>query len=1187
MTTTGGFTNTATGTVNASGGAINGTVTNNTGGTFNVGGTVSGNSTFANAGTLTINSGAYTGLGAITNSGAVTTAAGTTLGGASFTQSAGTTTNNGSMSLSSALAVNGGTFSNIAGASVVATTSSTAAGSTVNNAGSWTDPVSNTGTFNQTAGSIGAFTNNAGGTLALSGGTMASLASSGTVNVTGGSITGALAVNGGTVSLSGGANLTAGALSGSGGTVDLGTGRLTAGGNNATTSYSGVLSGGGGRLVKEGTGTMTLTGANTYTGGTTINGGTVAVATDANLGAANGGLRFNGGTLQTTGSFTANRLVELESGGGTFNTATGTTLTLGGSVTEILSPGRLTKTGTGTLVLTGTSTYSGGTLVSGGTLQGNTTSLRGAIANNAAVVFNQSAGGFYAGDMSGTGSLTKSGVGTLVLSGTNSYSGGTTVSAGTLTGTTSSLQGAITNNAFVTFEQTATGTYAGAMSGSGVLSKDGSGDVTLSGVNTYSGGTNVNAGTLRLGAGVSLNSTAGLAVNGPGTFDLNGNNQTVGVLLGAGRITLGSGTLTAGSNIDSTTFSGVISGAGGFVKQGTSNLTLSGANSYSGGTTVSAGTLIGNVISLQGNIVNNAAVVFDQATDGIYAGNMSGTGSLTKQNAGTLTLSGINTYTGATTVTGGKLAINGSFAGSLSIGAGGMLGGTGTVGATTINTGGTIAPGNSIGTLTVNGSFTQNAGVYQVEVNAAGQSDRINVVGAPGTATINGGTVQVLAQAGTYARNTTYTILSATGGRTGTYSNVTSNFAFLTPSLSYDSNNVYLLLLQQSGAFAAGAQTGNQRAVGTVLDQATATATGDFANVLNALATLNTQQGPAALTAISGQQYSGFGSANVSGGIMFMNVLGQQMSLARGGSGGGTRVALAEACDVACDGEPASPWSLWGSALGATGSVAGNNNSATVTYNAGGVSTGFDYRFSPNLLAGIGVGFASGNQWANGFNSRGSTDSYSVSLYGSFTQSAFYLDALAGYAYNDNQMTRQIVIPGLATRTAMGHTGANQLLGQAEAGYKVGIYEPAAASLTPFARFQAMTVNQAAFSETGASSLNLNVAQQTTNSVRTVLGAELAGGIDMGWREKLGLQFRLGWAHEYADTSRPLTASFAGAPTLGYTVYGATPQRDTATVGLAANTAIAEATSVYFRYDGEVGTGIANHVFSAGLRMNW
>ena len=78
-----------------------------------------------------------------------------------------------------------------------------------------------------------------------------------------------------------------------------------------------------------------------------------------------------------------------------------------------------------------------------------------------------------------------------------------------------------------------------------------------------------------------------------------------------------------------------------------------------------------------------------------------------------------------------------------------------------------------------------------VEANAQGQSDRVNV---RGTATINGGTVQVLAQPGSYGTSTTYTILNATGGVTGTYSGVTSNFAFLTPSLAYDANNVFLTL---------------------------------------------------------------------------------------------------------------------------------------------------------------------------------------------------------------------------------------------------------------------------------------------------------------------------------------------------------------------------------------------------------
>jgi autotransporter-associated beta strand protein len=665
------------------------------------------------------------------------------------------------------------------------------------------------------------------------------------------------------------------------------------------------------------------------------------------------------------------------------------------------------------------------------------------------------------------------------------------------------------------------------VSGTGSFTKQGVGTLTLTGANTYSGGTLVNAGALQAGAANVLSANSAVTVASGVTLDLNNFNQAIGTLAGAGAVSLGSALLTTGNDNTSTTFSGSIAGPG----------------------------------------------------------------RLTKIGSGTLSLSGASTYTGPTTVSSGRLAINGSTTSDVTVGIGGNLGGSGTIVGSVVNRG-TIAPGNSIGTLTIGGSYTQAAGsTYQVEVNAAGQSDKINVTGSSGTATIQGGTVAVQAAPGNYRRHGTYTILTAAGGVSGSYANVTSNFAFLVPSLTYDANNVFLTLFQTNSAFASGAQTANQRAVGTVLDMANLTATGDFNTVLDALSGLSTAQGPIALDAISGQQYAGFATANLGSGLMFMNALGQQMSAARGGSGGGSRVALAQACDVACDGQGGdqtpSPWSLWGSALGGTGSAAGNGNASTLTYNAGGLATGVDHRVDPRFLVGLGLGYVSGSQWVNGFNSRGTSDSYQVSAYASFTQAAFYLDALAAYAYNDNQMTRTIIIPGLQPRTARGRAGANQFLGQAEAGYKVGIYEPAAASLTPFARFQVSTVDQAAFSETGADSANLNLAQHTTTSVRSILGAEVSGAIDAGWREKVALQFRLGWAHEYADTTRPVTAGFVGAPGIGFTVFGAAPQRDSAVLGLAANVAIARGVFFNLRYDAELGSGTDSHAISAGLRISW
>ena len=174
-------------------------------------------------------------------------------------------------------------------------------------------------------------------------------------------------------------------------------------------------------------------------------------------------------------------------------------------------------------------------------------------------------------------------------------------------------------------------TFSGVISGSGGLVKQGTGTMTLTGASSYGGATNTNAGTLQAGAANTLSASSAHTVSAGAVLDLNNFNQTVGSLAGAGNVTLGSATLTAGGDNTSTTFSGVISGSGGLVKQGTGTMTLTGANSYSGGTTVSAGALQGNTASLQGNIVNNAAVTFDQATTGTYAGSMSGSGSLTKQ----------------------------------------------------------------------------------------------------------------------------------------------------------------------------------------------------------------------------------------------------------------------------------------------------------------------------------------------------------------------------------------------------------------------------------------------------------------------------------------------------------------------------------------------------------------------------
>ncbi|MGY2052674.1 phosphatase PAP2 family protein, partial [Methylobacterium sp. JK268] len=163
----------------------------------------------------------------------------------------------------------------------------------------------------------------------------------------------------------------------------------------------------------------------------------------------------------------------------------------------------------------------------------------------------------------------------------------------------------------------------------------------------------------------------------------------------------------------------------------------------------------------------------------------------------------------------GALYANGIIAGPVTIGAGGLLGGTGTVGGVVAQSGGTVAPGNSIGTLNVAGNVSFAAGsTFQVETNAAGQADRL---AATGTATLAGGTVQVLAQNGAYNPRTLYPILTANAGVSGTFAGVTSNLAFLTPTLRYQASEVDLTLTRNDIAFATIARTRNQAAVATAI----------------------------------------------------------------------------------------------------------------------------------------------------------------------------------------------------------------------------------------------------------------------------------------------------------------------------------------------------------------------------------
>ncbi len=200
----------------------------------------------------------------------------------------------------------------------------------------------------------------------------------------------------------------------------------------------------------------------------------------------------------------------------------------------------------------------------------------------------------FSGAISGAGGLIKQGSGTLILTGSDTSGGATTIAAGALQlgngGSTGSLSGSVTDNGKLIIDQSGAIALTQTISGTGGLTQAGGGATTLSASNTYTGTTEIDAGTLVDGkAGAIGNGT--LTIASGGTLNLNNFAQTFGDLSGTGgAITLGSGTLTEGT-ANNTSFAGAISGSGALIKQGTGTLTLTAANSISGSVTLLAGAL--------------------------------------------------------------------------------------------------------------------------------------------------------------------------------------------------------------------------------------------------------------------------------------------------------------------------------------------------------------------------------------------------------------------------------------------------------------------------------------------------------------------------------------------------------------------------------------------------------------------
>ncbi|MGC4013354.1 MAG: autotransporter-associated beta strand repeat-containing protein [Luteolibacter sp.] len=491
----------------------------------------------------------------------------------------------------------------------------------------------------------------------------------------------------------------------------------------------------------------------------------------------------------------------------TFNNSTGNDYSLGGTF-AITGTTALTKSGTGMLTLSNANTYSGGTIVADGVLtvangsalgSGTATLNGGTLALGGQTIANgfSAAGGSLAGSgtLSGTvnGALVYNSPGdTLVLTGTNGNNS-TTITAGTIqvgTGGTAGTLGAgpIVNQGSLVLNRSDDTAFTSGyvMIGAGSLVKNGAGTHTLAALSTYSGGTTVNGGTLRLTTNAGLgssNTTVGtgpLTINAGATvtttiaFSIEGNNTNTNARV----ITINGGTLNEGA----ADYIHTIQFTGGTLNAPTADYLRVPANGITFNTYAAATTAtINNRVDLtQGSLIaeveDGAAAVDFSFTGAISQNTGAGTGNktLTKNGAGLLSLSGANTFAGGVTVNAGTLLIanttgSGTGTGPVAVATGATLTGTGTAsGAVTVS--GTLAPGSGLGTIKT-GALTLDVGsTAALEINTSSlTSDAVQITG---DVSLGGGTLSVADIAvtpATLADGSKFTLMTYTGTLTGTF----------------------------------------------------------------------------------------------------------------------------------------------------------------------------------------------------------------------------------------------------------------------------------------------------------------------------------------------------------------------------------------------------------------------------------
>ena len=926
------------------------------------------------------------------------------------------------------------------------------------------------------------------------------------------------------------------------------------------------------------------------------NTGTITASTGTGVRFSAGGTLINNGTINA-----ANAIIGL----GSFTD----TVTLGAASTTIgavsLGAGNDSLTLNIGAIVSGT--IDGGTGTDSFTVQGTGTTT-------------------LAGNITGFESLTKNGSGTLTLSGSNGAFGTVAVNAGTLNLTGSSaigtsdavtvLSGAtfgINNNATIgsltgagnvllgantlTFGgDNSSTTYAGVASGTGGLNKAGTGIFTLSGSNTFTGTTSVQAGMLAYAANNVLADTSTLVVSSGATVNLGSFNDTIGILALGGTLA-GTGTLTAsqyqltGATVNANLGAGTVFNLGGTsVLNGTS-----AASTYS----IQAGTLrlgaderIANsaVVSVStgatfdlGNRTETIGTLFGTGTlalgtgrliaggtnaDFGFGGNITGSGDLDKRGTGTATLIGNYTTTGRINLFAGTTLFSGSTAGSVTI-QGGTLTGAGSIAGNLALSSGTLSPGAAGQPIAMfqAGSLTATGGSFAVDVGGMPNNFAADFLRVTGAASISATTVAVrtIDPAASYRTQQFYNVLQA-GTLTGSFANG-SSFAQVDPStnllwrLRYDlvANGVVLELRKPLDFVSTLGSTGtaNQNAIGTALNGSALTGSDSWVATLDQISRVSPDQQAATYNSIGGEPVSDIASSIVTVGNRFNDLVRDRLTFGSGSNNGGNGQLLAAAFSnhnnfaETLDATPTEPASraagnggseahhggAWIQAYGSTGHLDAQAGSARVNQFYAGIAGGVDAQFG-NFTVGAAAAISRTENKIRSLSASSDGTIHQYGGYAAYDDGKTYLNVVGSYVGGNVDSRRTVTVGSAIIGVAAGKAATKGYTASATAGHRFDVSK--VVRFTPQASFQAVGVTRNAFNESGAGNLSLQVGREHRN----LYTASLEGRLSALYETRGAIiepYVSAGVAHSFGDLDTLSAVRFSGAPvnTGAFSITGA------------------------------------------------